>query len=141
MADPAFARVLIVDDDPDQAESLRVLLEAFGYAARAEVGSAQAVQIAQIFIPDVAFLDLALPEMNGYELAKRLRALPRWASVRLIALSGYCRSADKQRAFAAGFDQHIAKPASLEQILAALPPIPSAPHQTACGLPSLEEPG
>jgi CheY-like chemotaxis protein len=69
-----------------------------------------ALQIAQRFKPDVAFLDIGLPVMNGYELARRLKALPGLAALRLIAITGHGQPADRQKAEAAGFSHHLVKP-------------------------------
>ena len=74
------------------------------------------------FIPDVAFLDIGLPDLNGYELARAIRTDPRAAKTRLVALTGYGRGPDRELADQAGFDRHLVKPAEIEDLLAALEP-------------------
>lgn len=84
----------------------------------------QGLKRIESFHPDVALLDLGLPEMDGYELAGRLRAIRELSGIRLIALTGYSHATDRQRALAAGFDDHLIKPvdlAALERALAASP--------------------
>ena len=71
------------------------------------------------FAPDVAFLDIGLPDLDGYELARALRADSRTAKTRLVALTGYGREPDRELAARAGFDQHLVKPAEVEDLLAA----------------------
>jgi signal transduction histidine kinase len=111
-------RLLIVEDNVDARQSLRALLEALGHevheAGDGESGVAAALELR----PDLVFVDIGLPRADGYEVARRLRAakLP----ARLVALTGYGRDADLQRAGEAGFDAHLLKPASLEQLQAAI---------------------
>lgn len=106
-------RVLIVDDNVDAANSLAMLLEYQGHTTEAVHGSQEALARAELFRPDVALLDIGLPEMDGYELAKRLRAMPQSNGLRLIALTGYGQADDRQRALASGFDDHLVKPVDL----------------------------
>jgi CheY-like chemotaxis protein/nitrogen-specific signal transduction histidine kinase len=103
-------RVLVVDDNRDLASSLAALLEIAGHEVRAVYDAPSALTEAEAFTADVAFIDIGLPGIDGYELARRLRARPNAPSV-LIALSGYGRDEDKQRAAAAGFHHHLTKPA------------------------------
>ena len=114
-------RVMLVDDNIDAAVSLSLLLEAAGdHLVSTYYDAASALEWAAFERPDVFILDIGLPDMNGYELARRLRALPEFSGTLLIALTGYGQLADKVRAREAGFDLHIAKPAEPEEILAAL---------------------
>ncbi|MEO7435692.1 MAG: response regulator [Candidatus Binatia bacterium] len=115
-------RVLVVDDNADAADSLVVLLDLDGHEAKAVYGAAAALAEVSAYEPDVVLLDIGLPEMDGYEVARRLRALTPWRPLRLIALTGYGHAEDRARALGAGFDDHIVKPvefAALARTLAA----------------------
>jgi PAS domain S-box-containing protein len=114
-------RILIVDDNADAANSLALLLGLRGHETRVAGSARETLAVVESFRPDVGLLDIGLPEMNGYELARRLRALPRTSPLRLVALTGYGQAEDQQRALAAGFDAHLIKPvelAALERALA-----------------------
>jgi PAS domain S-box-containing protein len=114
-------RILIVDDNADAANSLALLLGLRGHETRVACSARETLAAVESFRPDVGLLDIGLPEMNGYELARRLRALPRTSRLRLVALTGYGQAEDQQRALAAGFDAHLIKPvelAALERALA-----------------------
>jgi CheY-like chemotaxis protein len=106
-------RVLVVDDNVDAATSLAMLLNFQGHQAEAVYNGKDALERVGSFNPEVALLDIGLPGMNGYELAKRLRAMPQLEGVRLIALTGYGQADDRERAIAAGFDDHLVKPVDL----------------------------
>ena len=82
---------------------------------------------AERFLPDVALLDIGLPVMDGYELARHLRALPGLAALRLIAITGYSQEADRRHSAAAGFERHLVKPIELEQLHAVLAPAGEGP--------------
>jgi CheY-like chemotaxis protein len=79
------------------------------------------LRIARDFVPDVALLDIGLPVMDGYELARRLRALPAWRHVKLLALTGYGQSSDRARSVDVGFDHHLVKPIDLATLERYLP--------------------
>jgi len=113
--------VLVVDDNVDAASLLSDLLELRGYTTRVAHDAPQALALANDFIPDVALLDIGLPAMDGYELARRLRALPGWSNVRLLAVTGYGQSSDRQRSKEAGFDHHLVKPIDVESLQRLLP--------------------
>ena len=114
------ARILVVDDNADAAQALAELLQLEGYSVLA-VGSAEAALAAvETFAPHAALLDIGLPKMDGYALAQALRAAPGTRDIRLIALTGYGRAPDRQRAREAGFDEHLVKPAPIETLLARL---------------------
>src|SRR4051794_22524355 len=99
--------VLVVDDYPDMRLSLLLMLRAWGFEAR-EAGDGQAaLRLAQAFCPDVVLLDLGLPDLDGYEVARRLRQLPGLAKIRFIALTGFGRQEDVDRRQEAGFDKHL----------------------------------
>lgn len=112
--------VLIVDDNVDAALMLSDLLSGIGYDTRVAHDAPQALAIAEEYVPDVALLDIGLPAMDGYELARRLREKPAWCEVRLIAVTGYGQSSDRKRSLEAGFDHHLVKPiglAALQQVI------------------------
>ena len=113
-------RVLIVDDNEDAADSLAMLLSFRGHEVTAAYGATQALATVESFTPEVIFLDVGLPEMNGYELARRLRSRPDGTGLRLVAITGYGQADDRQRALAAGFDDHLVKPVDLEALERAL---------------------
>lgn len=114
-------RILVVDDNEDSALMLSEVLKAKGYQTRTAHDAPTALLAAAEFRPDLAFLDIGLPVMDGYELASRLRAIPTLEGLRLIALTGYGQESDRQRTAAAGFERHLVKPVDLtvvEQIAA-----------------------
>jgi PAS domain S-box-containing protein len=117
---PGAARVLVVDDNPDALELLTEVLRFKGHDVRGALDAAEALEVAVALRPDVALLDIGLPVIDGYELARRLRSLPGLGSVKLAALTGYGQPNDKERARAAGFDEHLVKPISIEQVEAVL---------------------
>jgi CheY-like chemotaxis protein len=107
--------VLLVEDNADIRELLQGLLEEMGYAVAAAPDGPDGLALALSNEPDVAIIDIGLPGMSGYEVAKTLRA--RGANgTRLVALTGYARAEDVRRALEAGFDAHVAKPCDVEQI-------------------------
>jgi CheY-like chemotaxis protein len=109
-------RILVVDDVADIAESLTVALELTGHQVRQARTAAQALTIADDFAPEVVILDIGLPVMDGYALAKALRARPQTADALLIAVSGYGQDSDIDKSRAAGIDHHLTKPAQLRII-------------------------
>jgi two-component system, chemotaxis family, CheB/CheR fusion protein len=120
-------RVLVVDDNVDSAEGLAMLLNLSGnHDARIAHDGVSALSIAAEFRPDVVVLDIGLPGMDGYEVARRLRGRRETARVLLIALTGYGSPEDAQRIQAAGFDHHLVKPAPSERLLALINQNPPA---------------
>jgi PAS domain S-box-containing protein len=116
-------RILVVDDNVDAAAMLAMLLEAFGHTVLVEHGARRALERARIEAPQVCLLDIGLPEMDGIELAQRLRVQPETARCVLIAVSGYGQDQDRAETLAAGFDHHLVKPVNtraLASILAAI---------------------
>jgi len=103
-------RLLVVDDNVDAAESLAVMLGMWGYTVEMAYDGPSAIERARANPPDGAILDIGLPQMNGYEVARRLRADPATKDALLLALSGYGQDEDRQRAREAGFDHHFVKP-------------------------------
>jgi CheY-like chemotaxis protein/anti-sigma regulatory factor (Ser/Thr protein kinase) len=103
-------RVLVVDDNRDAAEMMEMTLKVLGHDVRLAFDGLEAVQLAESFRPDAAFLDLGMPKMNGHEAARTIRSSPWGAKMLLVALSGWGQEEDKRRALEAGFDFHFAKP-------------------------------
>lgn len=104
-------RILVVDDNRDAAESIAMLLELDGHQVEVAYGALEALDKARQLDPEAMLLDLGLPQIDGYELARRLRADPATRDAVLIALSGYGEPEHLERSRAAGFDHHLVKPA------------------------------
>jgi len=114
-------RVLVVDDNADAADSLALLLRLHGHDVRVAHDGLGALALAPAFRPELIFLDIGMPGMDGYEAARRLRRLPGLQRVRLAALTGWGQQEDRRRSKEAGFDVHLVKPvdpAALEGLLA-----------------------
>jgi len=110
---PAIAgtrRVLIADDNRDAADSLGMLLGLAGHEVRVAHSGQTALSLAQVFRPDTALLDIGMPDLSGYEVARRLRRESWGVGIRLIALTGWGQTDDRRRALEAGFDYHLTKP-------------------------------
>ena len=118
-------RVLVVDDNLDAANSLAELLNIWGQRVRVAHDGPSAVEAALEFLPDVVLLDIGLPGMNGYEVARRLRQEERLRGTLLVAVTGYGQEEDRREAFSAGFDHHFTKPVSAERLLRLLELTPS----------------
>jgi CheY-like chemotaxis protein len=103
-------RVLIVDDNRNQARTLARLLEAMGHQATVAYDGPDALELAGEFNPDVALIDIGLPGMSGYEVARRLREQREFRDLVLVAQTGWGREEDRQRAMEAGFNYHLVKP-------------------------------
>ena len=116
---PPRRRVLVVDDVEPSANTLALMLEGLGQQPHAVYGAASALKALTEFSPEVAFVDIAMPGMDGYELVRRIRGLPGQRPV-LVALTGFGQEEDRQRALQAGFDHHMVKPATLDAIHALL---------------------
>jgi CheY-like chemotaxis protein/anti-sigma regulatory factor (Ser/Thr protein kinase) len=120
-------RILVVDDNSDAADSLAMLLRLEGHEVEIAYSAPGTFEAVQRMRPEAVFLDIGLPQMDGYEIARRLRADPAAERVHLIALTGYGQEHDRERACQAGFGAHLVKPADIEavnQILASLSPRP-----------------
>src|SRR5450830_28391 len=123
-ATPAL-RVLLVDDNEDAAITSAALLEGIGHEVRVAHSAAEALALGRQYTHDVAILDIGLPDMDGYALAAALRRDA--APMRLVALTGYGQKSDKDRAVQAGFDVHLTKPASAEDLRRATMPAALVP--------------
>jgi CheY-like chemotaxis protein len=110
------SRVLVVDDNVDTTDSMSILLRASGYDVRTAYDGLTALETATTWPPNVVLLDIGLPQMNGYEVAQRLRQDPNLKSAWLVALTGYGRESDLQLAKEAGFDAHLIKPVDLDKL-------------------------
>ena len=109
-------RVLIVDDNVDSAESMALLLRTWGHEVLVALDAVEALTLALSFKPQTALVDIGLPGMDGYELARRLRADPQHRQLHLVAMTGYGRAEDQSAARKAGFDMHFVKPAELDEL-------------------------
>jgi signal transduction histidine kinase/ActR/RegA family two-component response regulator len=127
-ARPRRLRCLVVDDNVDAAQTLALFLEAAGHEVRVAHRAAEALELARAHAPQLCLLDIGLPDIDGNELARQLRALPQTADAQLVAVTGYGRREDQEKSIAAGFDQYFVKPmdtAKLVQLLAAMQPEPA----------------
>lgn len=113
-------RILIAEDNRDGAETLAGLLRLHGHTVEVAYTGERALAVAPAFRPEVAILDIGLPGLDGYELARRLRALEGGGEILLIAATAYGSADDIDRALAAGFDAHFVKPVPLVRFLQAI---------------------
>ncbi len=118
---PRPIRVLVTDDNHDSADSLAMLLRLQGHDVRVAYSGPEALQAMDKDVPHVALLDVGMPTMDGYELARRIRAQPHLRAVVLVAVTGWGQEKDRQLSAAAGFDHHLMKPISLESLTPLLP--------------------
>jgi CheY-like chemotaxis protein len=109
-------RVLVVDDNHDGADSLLLLLQAYGLEPRVAYDGKSGLRLAREFRPDVVLLDLGMPRLDGYEVARRLRRDEGLHDALLVALTGYGSEEDRRLSAEAGFDLHLLKPADLGQL-------------------------
>jgi len=126
-------RILIVDDNADAADTLSLFLEHAGAEVSVARAGEEALASFPLLRPDVVLLDIGMPEMDGYEVARRIRALEGGNETVLIALTGWGQESDQRRATQAGFDHHFTKPADLAALQALL-------GRVADGAPRLELP-
>lgn len=111
-----MARVLVVDDEPDTVDTFLALLTAWGHETRKAYDGESVLQQALTFVPDVVLLDLGLPRMDGYEVARRLRKYNVLSDMKIVAVTGKSSEADKHKCMDAGFNQHFAKPVNHEAL-------------------------
>jgi CheY-like chemotaxis protein len=118
MADarPGGIRVLVVDDIPDTAESFARLLGRMGFETAFVTDPRLAVDTAYRFGADLVFLDIGMPELDGYEVARMLRGQFGWDKLRIVAVTAYGQQSDRDRSRQAGFDAHVVKPVSLDLV-------------------------
>ncbi|MBB3221842.1 hybrid sensor histidine kinase/response regulator [Pseudoduganella umbonata] len=113
-------KVMVVDDNADAAQMLGIVVEAMGHQAIVVNHPRRAIERSRIDLPDIYLLDIGLPDMDGYELARQLRSQPETARATLIAVTGYGQEQDRLAALRAGFDQHFAKPIDSARLAAVL---------------------
>jgi CheY-like chemotaxis protein len=106
-------RILIVDDNVDAANTIAMLLSEYGHHVSTEHDAQSAIDRAGREHPQALLLDIGLPDMDGYELARRMRAMPETARALYIALTGYGQSKDREQSTDAGFDHHLVKPVDM----------------------------
>jgi len=109
-------RILVVDDNTDAAASLALLLKMEDHEVRTAADGVEAIECARTFEPQIIFMDLAMPRLDGLEAARRIRGLPQGEHVRIVALTGWGQETDRQRTRAAGMDAHLTKPVSLDAL-------------------------
>jgi CheY-like chemotaxis protein len=110
-------RILVIEDNEDVAESMKVILELYRYAVAVAYTGAQGLAVAATFHPDVVLCDISLPDgMLGYDVAVAMRSDPTLVDAHLIAMTGYGTEEDQQRALAAGFDRHLTKPIDVQML-------------------------
>ncbi|NYE60310.1 signal transduction histidine kinase [Duganella sp. 1224] len=117
-------RVLVVDDNIDAAQTLQLLLAAAGHQVSVAHTALAALEAAQATSPELCLLDIGLPDISGYDLARGLRALPHTTGATLVAVTGYGRREDREQATAAGFDHYFVKPVDVEALLALIARLP-----------------
>jgi PAS domain S-box-containing protein len=113
--------VLVVDDNHDSGEMMSAFLGGLGHDVHVAHDGPDGIKLAHAVSPDIAFLDIGLPGMSGFELARRLRTIPACATIPIVAVSGYARESDRKEALGAGFSAHFAKPldpSTLEEVVA-----------------------
>jgi CheY-like chemotaxis protein len=116
-AGAATRRILVVDDSQDAAESLALLLGTKGHDLRTAYNGEAALEVVDAFRPEVVLLDIGLPRMDGYEVARQLRKRPETEHALLIALTGYGQDQDRRHSAQAGFDYHLVKPVHPDELL------------------------
>ncbi len=112
--------IVVVDDNPDSAMSMAMLLRMIGHQVETENDGPSALERIAAMKPEIVFLDIGLPGMNGYEVAKELRSRPEGKGMLIYAMTGYGQEEDRKRSLAAGFDGHLVKPVSSEELLAVI---------------------
>jgi CheY-like chemotaxis protein len=134
MARQRRPRILVVDDLADAADSLALLLELWGYAAEVCYDGATALGTARTCRPRVVLLDVAMPRIDGFQVAQRLRAQPEFADTVIIGITGYGDEANRSRARLAGMDHYLLKPVDLDDLQALLGRV--APARVAFEMPN-----
>jgi two-component system, sensor histidine kinase len=113
---PGVSRILVVDDNMDAADMLAALLSIDGHEVEVAYSGQEALERAATYQPYCVFLDIGLPDMTGYEVARRMREVPGMEQAFMIALTGYGQERDRELAVDAGFNEHVVKPIDFERI-------------------------
>jgi two-component system CheB/CheR fusion protein len=127
---PRSMRVLVVDDNRDAGETLAMLLDSLGHRTRLVMNGHEALAASDEWSPEVVFLDIGLPEMDGYEVAAELRRRSLDPPPRLVAVTGYGQDSDRAKSLRAGFDDHLVKPAAFAAIEAIVATVPAAERES-----------
>ncbi len=109
-------RILIVDDNIDILMSMEILLDVMGYIVETESNGLEAIETARTFYPDLILMDIGMPQLNGYAVAKEIRKQSWGEKIFIVALTGWGQEQDKQDAKEAGFDFHITKPIKMDRL-------------------------
>jgi CheY-like chemotaxis protein len=109
-------RVLVVDENRDAADSLALILGQMGHEVRVSYDSREAIEVARSLGPDIVFLDLVMPGIDGYEVARQMRSDPQLQHALIVAVTGFGGEEDRERSRKAGIDHHVVKPIDLEFI-------------------------
>jgi CheY-like chemotaxis protein len=117
---PAMRRIVLIEDSEDLRGLLRELMAFCGHEVRVASSAREGIELIESCHPDVALVDIGLPDMDGYEVARRLRAAPSTQSVHLVAVTGRSDAQDRVDALAAGFDEHLVKPVNLATLFGLL---------------------
>ena len=110
-------RILVVDDNADAAELVGAIMSMEGHVVEVAHGGREGVAAAATFLPDVVFLDIGMPGMDGYQVAMELRRDPSLSAARIVALTAWGDDESRARVIACGFDAHLVKPAKLDRLL------------------------
>lgn len=125
---------MVVEDNPDAADALVMLLELLGQSARVVHDGVAALGAARARVPDLMLVDIGLPGIDGYEVARRVRRDPALRCCLVVALTGYGRDEDERQARAAGFDDHLVKPVDVDMLRAVLRRMRDASHAARAGV-------
>jgi CheY-like chemotaxis protein len=117
---PARRRILVVDDSQDSADSLALLFTLMGHEVFTALSGTTALQAVKERRPEIVLLDVGMPDIDGYEVARRVRADDELRGIRLVALTGWAEEEDRRRSQEAGFDRHLVKPADRDVLEALL---------------------
>lgn len=126
----SICRVLLVDDNADATESLAMLLELAGFETATATSGPQALQVGAEQLPTVVLLDIGMPDMDGYETCRRMRATPWGRSIPIFAMTGWSEDADHARSREAGFSAHLVKPVEPAELLDLLKRMPGCESDT-----------
>jgi CheY-like chemotaxis protein len=137
---PTARRLLLVDDNQDSLEMMSEFLTGLGHEVRGAGEGEGAIKAVSTFSPEIIFLDIGLPGLSGYDLARALRKLPHCANVPIVALSGYSRDQDKALAKEAGFSLHLAKPLDPVRLTSIIERLTSASVEARNGAPDPSRP-